>query len=103
MPEEIPVACCLSDEELRNRQATLLGQFKSGSIGTEELNDGYEFRVPGDKQWVALAAELIMAERECCPFLKFELRAEPGMGPVTLRMTGPTGTMELLKSILAAG
>lgn len=101
MPDEIPVACSLSDEELRNREATLLGQFKSVLIGTEELNDGYAFCVPGDKKWIALLAELIIAEWECCPFLKFELGVELGMGPVTLRITGPAGTKELLKSILA--
>ena len=60
------------------------------------------FRIPGDKKWIVLAAELIVAaERECCPFLWFELSVEPAMGPVTVRMTGPAGTREFLKSILA--
>lgn len=101
MTDEIPVACSLSDEELRNREEKLFGRFKSALIGTEELNDGYVFFFPGDKKWIGLLAELIIAERECCPFLKFELGAEPGLGPVTLRMTGPAGAKELLKSILA--
>jgi hypothetical protein len=100
MVSEIPVACCLTDEELRNREATLLAQFKSALLTTEELADGYLFCIPGDKKWLAVAAELIAAERECCPFLKFELAAEPAMGPVTVRMTGPAGTKEFLKSIL---
>ena len=100
MSDEIPVACCLSDEELRNREATLLAQFRAALIESEELKDGYSFRLPGDKKSMALVAELIMAERECCPFLKFELSMEPGMGPVSVRMTGPAGTREFLKSIL---
>jgi hypothetical protein len=100
MSDGIPVACCLSDEELRTREATLLSQFKSALLTTEELADGYLFRIPGDKKWLAVAAELIAAERECCPFLRFELTAEPAMGPVTVRMTGPAGTKEFLKSIL---
>jgi hypothetical protein len=100
MADEIPVACCLSDEELRKREATLLAEFKSVLVGTEELADGYLFRVPGDKRCIALAAELIAAERECCPFLRFELTAEPGMGDVAVRITGPSGTKEFLKSIL---
>jgi hypothetical protein len=95
----MPVACCLSDEELRKREATLLAEFKSALSAIEELEDGYAFRIPGDKKWIVLAAELIAAERECCPFLKFELVAEPGMGPGTVRMTGPAGTKEFLKSI----
>jgi hypothetical protein len=99
LPDEIPVACCLSDEELHNREATLLAQFKAALIGSEELNDGYAFRVPGNKEAIALLAELIMAERECCPFLKFELTLEPAMGPVCMRITGPAGTKEFLRTI----
>jgi hypothetical protein len=45
-------------------------------------------------------ADLIIAERECCPFLTFQLTAEPKMGALTLRITGPEGTKESLKSIL---
>ncbi len=100
MSDEIPVACCLSDEQLRNREATLLAQFKAALIKSEELDNGYSFRVLGDRKSIALVAELIVAERECCPFLKFELSIEPGMGPVSVRMTGPAGTKEFLKSIL---
>jgi len=98
MPDDNPVACCLSDAELRKREATLLAQFKSALTANEELPDGYAFRLPGEKRW--LVAELIMAERECCPFLKFQLTAEPKMGALTVRITGPDGTKEFLKSIL---
>jgi hypothetical protein len=100
MSDDIPVACCLSDAELRKREATLLAQFKSALIATEELPDGYVFRVPGDKKWMAVVWELMVAERECCPFLTFELTAQPNMGPVSVRVTGPAGTKEFLKTIL---
>jgi len=100
MPDEIPVACCLSDSELRIREATLLAQFKAALIEREELDDGYLLRVPGDNKSIALLTELIMAERECCPFLKFEVSLEPAMGPINVRMTGSAGTKEFLKSIL---
>ena len=90
----------MSDEEMRNREATLLAQFKSALVTTEEVSDGYLFRIPGDKKWISLAAELIVTERECCPFLRFELAADPGMGPVTLRMAGPSATKEFIKSVL---
>ena len=45
-------------------------------------------------------AELIVAERECCPFLAFEVAALPNMGPVIVRMMGPAGTKEFLRTIL---
>ena len=97
---QIPVACSLAGPELRQREATLLAQFRSAVVATEELPDGYAFRVPGDKKWIALVGELIVAERECCPFLKFEFVAEPNKGPVIVRVTGPEGAKAFLKTTL---
>ena len=100
MSKDIRVACCLSDAELRKRVATLLARFGSAVIATEELPDGYVFRVPGDKKWMGVVWEAIVAERECCPFLTFELTAQPNWGPVSVRVTGPVGTKDFLKTIL---
>ena len=100
MSEDIRVACCLSDAELRRRVATLLARFESAVTATKELPDGYVFRVPGDKKWIAALWEAVAAERECCPFLTFELTAQPNMGPVSVRVTGPAGTKDFLKTVL---
>ena len=100
MSEDIRVACCLSDAELRKRVATLLARLGSAVIATEELPDGYVFRVPGDKKWMGVVWEAIVAEPECCPFLTFELTAQPNWGPVSVRVTGPAGTKDFLKTIL---
>jgi hypothetical protein len=98
--DDMPIACCLTSAELCELEATLLAQFRSAVIGTEELRDGYAFRVPGDGKWIAIIAKMIVAEGECCPFLTFELVAQPNMGPVIVRVTGPTGTKEFLKTVL---
>jgi hypothetical protein len=98
--DDMPVACCLTSAELRERAATLLAQFSSAVIGTEELRDGYAFRLPGDGKWIGLIAKMIVAERECCPFLTFEFVAQPGMGPVIVRVTGPAGAKDFLKTVL---
>jgi hypothetical protein len=100
MSEDIPLACCLSDAELCKRKATVIAQFNSAVIAIEELPDGYAFHVSGDKKGIAVVAELIVAERECCRFLTFELTAQPNMGPVSIRVTGPAGTKDFLKTIL---
>lgn len=100
MCDDIRVVCCLSDAELRKREATILAEFKCAVIATEELSNGYAFRIPGEKKSIAAVAELIVVERECCPFLTLELAAQPNMGPVIVRMTGPAETKELLKTIL---
>ena len=98
--DNTPVACSLTTVELRDREATLLAEFRSGIIETEELEEGYAFRLPGDGKWIGLIAELIVAERECCPFLAFEVAALPNMGPVIIRVIGPAGTKEFVRTLL---
>jgi hypothetical protein len=98
--EHIPIACCLSDAALRERAAMLLAQFKSAVMATEEIPDGYAFHIPGDKNSITMIAKLIAEERECCPFLRFELTALPNMGPLIVRVTGPVGAKDFLRTIL---
>jgi|SRR5215471_10226806 len=98
MPDELPIACHLADEELRTREATLLQQFKSAVRSREELADGYSFELLNDRKSLSLAAEVIAAERECCPFLKFHLTTEPNLGPLRLLITGPPGTKDFLNA-----
>jgi hypothetical protein len=98
--DHMPVACALGTAELGEREATLLAQFSSGVLETQELEDGYAFHLSGDANSVRLVAELMAAERECCPFLAFELATAPRKGPIILRVTGPAGTKEFLRTIL---
>ena len=94
-----PIACSLTAVELRDREATLLARFRSAVVETEELHDGYAFQLSGDREWIGPVAELIAAERECCPFLTFEVVAQPNKGPVILRVTGPAGTKEFVRNV----
>ena len=98
--DKTPIACTLTAVELRDREAKLLAQFRSAIINTEEIQDGYAFHLPGEDQWIRLVVELIVAERECCPFLTFEVTALPNMGPIIVRVTGPAATKEFLKTLL---
>jgi hypothetical protein len=98
--DDKPIACSLTTGELRDREATLLVQFRSGIVETEELQDGYAFRIPGDANWIRLIAELIVAERACCPFLAFELATLPNRGPLIVRIMGPDGTKEFVKRVI---
>lgn len=98
--DNISVACSLTTVELRVHEATLLAQLRSAVIETEELQEGYAFHLNGDGEWIGLIVELMVAERECCPFLAFELIALPNKGPVIVRVTGPAGTKEFLRTLL---
>jgi len=97
--DSTPIVCFFTTAELREREATLLAQFRSAVVETEELQDGFAFRLVGEGKLIALIAELIVAERECCPFLTFELVALPNKGPLIVRVTGPDGTKEFVRSV----
>ena len=84
---------------MREREATPNAHFKSAFVSREELSDGYLFRLPGDKQTLALVTELIAAEREGCPFLTFELTAWPNLRPVELLIVGPDGSKDFLRAL----
>ena len=99
-PPPLPVACSLPSTELREREAMLLARFRSSVTAIEELSDGYVFCLPGDRNTIAIAAEMFAAERECCPFLTFTLTAQPNAGPLFVRITGPVGTKEFLRTVL---
>ena len=98
--DKVSTACSLTTEELRNREATLLALFRSAVLEIEELQEGFAVRLPGDGKSIRLTAELMVAERECCPFLTFEISALPNMGPVIVRVVGPAATKEFLRTIL---
>lgn len=62
------------------------------------LPNGYEFRFAAE-DLTSLAA-FVENERKCCPLLAFEIGVPPGSGPISLRMTGPAGTCEMLQAQL---
>ena len=98
--DNTPIACSLTTPELRDREAKLLAQFRSAIVEAGEIQEGYTFRLPGDGKWITLVAELIVAERECCPFLTFELAALPNKGPLIVRVIGPPGAKDFVKTVL---
>lgn len=96
--QDVPIACSLSNAELRQREQQLLAQFRAAATAIEELPDGYAFSLPGAEKSIILAAELITAERECCLFLTFELIAQANKGTVILRVTGPEEAKEFVRT-----
>lgn len=97
------VACALSDRDRSERAATLTRELFGGADAREELADGYAWRFAGDAGVLAKIADFIAAERTCCTFFRFEIEAEPGLGPIWLRLRGPGGTKAFLRDHFVAG
>ncbi|HVQ36781.1 MAG TPA: hypothetical protein VMS31_04585 [Pyrinomonadaceae bacterium] len=95
----LPIACILSDAELRQRRETILQKVRGAASAVQELESGYAYQFPASGVKIAELAHLIETERQCCPFLKFQLTIEPGEGPMQLEITGPAGTKEFLSQV----
>lgn len=93
------VVCQLSSNNFSNRM-TEIGKLFRGNDEVRELEDGYEFRFPGDKDWAVKLLTLIQGERQCCSFFRFELAFEPQEGPVWLRVRGPDEAKVFLETLL---
>lgn len=98
---ELGIACNLTDPEFQRRRADLLNTFQGALLETRELDDGYAYRFPSEGNRIAELAQLIAFERQCCPFLQFNMRLEPANGPIWLELTGPEGTKAFLRSLFA--
>lgn len=96
-----PIACSLTDADLAARRSNLFGRVLSLATGRTLTGDRLELRFPGSDEALELVVEVLRAERECCRFLRFEMVAEPDLGPLRLVVSGPSGTGDFLRSLLA--
>lgn len=96
----LPIACSLTEPELRDRRSAVLQKAGSAVLEIVEVESGYAYRFPSDDKWLDELMNLARLERQCCPFLTFKITVEPNGGAVWLEITGPSGTKEFLSSFL---
>ena len=92
----LPVACTLNEPDLASRRAGLFTDLARRRQEARWLAEGITLRYSSEQGTLALLGEFIQLERQCCPFLRFQLTVEPGGGPIWLELTGPPGTREFL-------
>ncbi len=97
---DLPIACTLSESELRDRSDHLLRELFARSQEVRRLDEGYAFRFVADDAILSDLMQAIRLERQCCRFLRIRLTVEPGGGPLWLELTGPGGTTAFLASVL---
>ena len=98
LTDESPLICNLGalDQAQRERHQATMSQLFGAVEATEELPDGYAFRLPAESATLLQAAEFIILERLCCPFFDFALELEKEGGPLRLKMTGRDGVKQFL-------
>jgi len=101
--DALPISCALPADQLAERSAELKGGLFASVEETHELPDGMAYRFPGTDTILRALFEFVTEERICCTFLRFDLTAEPGQGPIWLRLTGPVGAKEFIQETFGAG
>lgn len=99
MNTSTPLACNMGIFTPVQREAHILNttQLMQGIQRIQEIENGYAFLLPNESKVIAKITEFISNERLCCPFLTFTLKVDSNDQPVTLALTGPTGTQEFLR------
>jgi hypothetical protein len=100
MDEQCGVACNLVGPEFAARKERITEELFANVEQVDELPDGFAFRFPPDEPWPVKIIEFVIAERQCCPFFRFEVVFEPNGGPLWLRLTGEKGAKAFLASEL---
>ena len=104
MDETTELACRLIGKELTERKAAIAAELLNHAESITELPAGHELRFAGTDEWVERVFEFVRLERQCCPFIRFEVGLSPNEGPVTLRLLGNPEVKRFIASeILAAG
>lgn len=94
--EELPLACSLTETELRARGGENASLFARAS-GVEELADGYCFTFPASDEDAQDLLRFVLAERDCCPFFTFELAFASPHEAIQLTIRGREGVKEIVR------
>jgi hypothetical protein len=98
--QNLPIACTLTDEQLADRRKEIDADVAGVVESVTELPDGYEFHFSNSEEWAGKLIHFIKQERQCCRFLTFELIFQPDEGPISMRLRGPDGAKEFIKTMI---
>lgn len=95
----IPIACDLSDSQLRERREAILNEAADKMLDFRELENGFSYRFPMEDSVLESIVKIINLERKCCPFLNFAINIESGKDSFALELTGADGAKEAIISL----
>jgi hypothetical protein len=97
-PVQLPIACTLTGASLEERAAWLRRLGEAALVDGARHGERLELRFQPEAE--PDVRQLIRAERECCPFLVFEV--EPGDAEIRVGISGPAEAGPVLDAMLLA-
>lgn len=96
--DSLPIVCTLPEGDRELRRAELMRSFAELVTEVAELSDGYRLRFARRDGLIETLGRYVELESGCCSFLTFALEVPAGADFVALRLTGPEGTKDFLRS-----
>jgi len=94
------LSCRLTTPKLRERKETVIKSLKSKILTKKELKNGYAYKLVGTDKMLDDLVEFIKAEKVCCGFFIFNLSISGGKNNALLKITGPKGVKDFIKTEL---
>jgi hypothetical protein len=85
---DLPVACTLTDAEMREGRSGILDAVRRSVLYINPLPEGYAYHFDATSEILSQLASLVDLERQCCAFLRFRIIVEAGRQPICLEITG---------------
>jgi len=92
---ELPIACTLNKDALNKRQEEL-NTLRQLVREMRQTPNGFSLCFDGSTENLMTIAHVMAQERLCCPFLRFQLIAEKGMGSLWLEVTSSNNAAQFL-------
>ena len=99
MDKGVTVVCFLTDQELKIRRQEHLDRMAALLQEVLEIPTGFKYTFRLESDALERLFKIVELERNCCPFLNFDLSLRAGEDTVSLALTGPEGTKEAVKSL----
>jgi hypothetical protein len=95
---DLPIACTLTEEQLRERRRELLDHFRTYTHRCKSLPNGYAYTFEACTGLLADLGRLVELERQCCRFLTFRITTEPPQN-IRLEITGSSEAKDLITEL----
>ena len=97
----MPIACTLSEAELRERQSTIVRLLRENVLDVIRTADGYEYRFKPTSEILLSLTQIVDLERQCCAFLTFRIVVEP-QKPIRFEIASPPEARAVIDSLFGA-
>jgi len=94
------LTCKLTTPELRERKETVIANLKKQILLKRKLKNGFAYKFRGSDSIVDELATFVKTERTCCDFFNFSLSITGDKTEAWLKITGPKGTKDFIRSEL---